>query len=131
MSEQEPGDFERRARAVLDESVEHLDAHVRSRLTQARHAALAVAAERRGSWWTASWLPAGALAAAAVLGVALWMGQPAVQRTPLPSTSVALAAAAVEDVEIFATNDAIELFAEDPEFYEWAGSGGLGTDDIG
>jgi hypothetical protein len=130
MSDREPQKLERRARAVLDASVTSLDAHVRSRLAQARHAALAAAERPRVSWPPASWLPAGALAAAAVLGVALWLGQSGVQRIPAASTPPAMAATAVEDVEIFATNDAIELFAEDPEFYEWADSG-PGTDDNG
>jgi dihydroneopterin aldolase len=35
-------EFERRTRALLEASAEELSGHVRSRLTQARHAALAV-----------------------------------------------------------------------------------------
>jgi hypothetical protein len=130
MSDLEADQLAQRSRALLDASVDNLDAHTRSRLTQARHAALAVAEQRRGSWLPSSWLPAGALAAAAVVAVALWMGQPGIPSAPRAVPATTMAATAVEDVEIYATNDAIELFAEDPEFYEWAGAS-TGPDDIG
>ncbi len=134
MNDRETDEFAGRAQKVLDASVAHLDARTQSRLTQARHAALEAATMRRRSWLPAPWLPIGAAAAAGVVGVALWLGQPSVRPGAAPLTPAVapavLAATAVEDVEIYATNDSMELFAEDPEFYEWAG-GGLGTDDIG
>ena len=63
-------EFERRTRALLQAGVEELSGHVRSRLTQARHAALdqGRAARRVPSWQR--WLPAGA--AASVVLLALW-----------------------------------------------------------
>src|SRR5687767_4390380 len=65
--------LEQRAQALLQESAEELDGRTRSRLTQARHAALDAVqrgtthrSERSASSW---WLPASAAAAAAVLTV--------------------------------------------------------------
>lgn len=63
--------LERQAREALEASVEHLDARVRSRLTQARHAALdeLQRRSRRPAWLIA---PAAGFAAAAILAVVLW-----------------------------------------------------------
>jgi hypothetical protein len=116
-------EFEDRTRATLDESVARLDGRVRSRLTQARHAALdELAAQRSGRSRWLGWLqlrtlaPAGAVAAAAVVAVVLWTGQ-----RPNGAGSVADASAAIEDVELLADNDALGVSAdEDLEFYEWA-----------
>ena len=44
-------DFERRARAVLEEDVLRIDGRIRSRLNQARQAAVAEAAKRRPALW--------------------------------------------------------------------------------
>jgi len=118
-------EFEDRTRATLDESVARIDGRVRSRLTQARHAALdELAAQRSGRSGWLGWLqlrtlaPAGAVAAAAVVAVVLWSG-----RAPNGAVSVADASAAIEDVELLADNDALGVGAgEDLEFYEWAAS---------
>jgi hypothetical protein len=65
------------------------------------------------------WLPAGALAAAAVLAVAVWVAQPpANPGMQLADTMVA------EDGEILASSDGPELYADDADFYEWAGTDG-------
>ena len=63
-------DFERKARDVFDASVEALDANTRSRLNQARQAALAAGAAAPPPAWRA-WAPAGAVAAALVAAI-LW-----------------------------------------------------------
>ena len=124
--------FERRAAALLRASAEALDGHTRSRLTQARHAALdalATGSAPRPFRVPGMWLPAGALAAAAVLAVAVLIGQPGPERATLADTG------AVEDAEILASGEGPELYADEAEFYEWAGgdapggAGGMGLPD--
>jgi len=108
-------EFEKRTQQVLEESVGRLDGRTRSRLTQARHAALAQLAQPARHWWRA-YVPAGAAAAVAVLAVVIWSGQ-------LPGTSTApLAASPVDDLELLADADAQDFVddGEDLEFYEWA-----------
>jgi|GEM_PF-710925 len=115
--------LERRSRELLRASVERLDAHARSRLTQARDAALAelAAGERPRPFRVPGlWLPAGALAAAAVLAVAVWIGQAGPEHVALAE------AGAVEDADILASGEGPELYAEEAEFYEWAGGDGPG-----
>ncbi len=107
-------EFEARARAAFDESVAALDGHTRSRLTQARHRALAARGARPA--WQSLGLPVGA-AAAAVLAVTLWTPG----ESPSPPASLA-AAGPAEMLELFAAGDDFELLAEDPEFYAWAAS---------
>ena len=54
-------DFERNARAVLEESVARIDARTRSRLNQARQLAVDSAGPRHRRWWrTFAFMPAGA-----------------------------------------------------------------------
>ena len=69
----DPTDFEKRTQEVLEESAARLDGHTRSRLTQARHAALAQLEQPARHWWR-SYVPAGAAAAVAVLAVVMWSG---------------------------------------------------------
>jgi hypothetical protein len=112
--------FERRASELLRASTESLDGRARSRLTAARFVALGKLEKRASAprfRVPGAWLPGGALAAAAVLAVAVWVAQP----SGLPSATVA-EISPVEDAEILASNDEPELYADDPEFYEWAGS---------
>ncbi len=54
-----------------------------------------------------------------MLAVAVWVAQPPAD--PGPQLADAMAA---EDVEILASSDGPELYAEDADFYEWAGSDG-------
>jgi hypothetical protein len=112
-------EFERRTRAALRASAEHLNGATRSRLTQARHAALAQQQPRR-SWFDLRVLaPAGALAAA-VLVTALLVGQHG--RMPQVNPS---AGGALDDMELLADTDAYELTQEtDLEFIEWAAAMG-------
>jgi hypothetical protein len=71
-NEEDTSAFERRTRELLRDSVDNLDAATRSRLTQARHAALA-ARGTRPSWLELRVLaPGGAVAAAALVAVLLW-----------------------------------------------------------
>jgi hypothetical protein len=108
-------DFEKRTREVLEESVGRLDGRTRSRLTQARHAALAQLAQPARHWWR-RYVPAGAAAAVAVLAVVLWSGQPS-GTSPAPLTT-----SPVEDLELLADAEAQDFVddGEDLEFYEWA-----------
>jgi len=112
--------FEQRARQLLRESVEGLPAHTRSRLTRARHAALAA----RPSWYWGAlrrWVPAGAGAlAAASLAVLFLLGP----RGENPAANV-LASAGPEDLEMLVDSDAVQLGRDedvDYDFYEWAAS---------
>lgn len=113
---------ERRAQALFEESVADLDGHTRSKLTQARHAALA-AARAPGARWRHWWLPAGGFATAA-LAALLFLNL----RVPESMTSEV---PAVDDIEIIASADNLDLL-EDVDFYSWldsepdAGSSGAG-----
>jgi hypothetical protein len=112
-------EFERNARAVLEESVRRIDARTRSRLNQARHAALEAAGKRRRSWWGSFALmpAAGAVAAALLVTVVLWHREP--QRSPPLALDAQHAAA--EDMDLLTDNDSIELMEGwDGSFYEWA-----------
>jgi hypothetical protein len=121
MSERPLDSLEERSRALFHDSVENLDMRMRSRLTQARHAALDAAAGNRSwlprrSWWT----PAAGVTIAAVLGIALWMG------TPLDHHGVSLpdAQSNLEDLDIVASSDgsgdAMEMLQDDLDFYDFA-----------
>jgi hypothetical protein len=103
-------DFEKRTQEVLEESVSRLDGRTRSRLTRARHAALAQLERPARHWWR-SYVPAGAVAAAAVLAVLFYAGPRSVSG-PI----------AVDDTEILADVEAPDFIedSDDVEFYEWA-----------
>lgn len=104
-------DFEKRSQEILEDSVARLDGRTRSRLTQARHAALAQLERPAARQWWRAYVPAGAAAAAAVLAVVLYAGRGAV---PVPL--------AVDDNEILADVEAPDFTedSDDVEFYEWA-----------
>jgi hypothetical protein len=108
-------EFEKRTHQVLEESVSRLDGRTRSRLTQARHAALAQLAQPARHWWRA-YVPAGAGAAVAVLAVVIWAARPP------GSSSTLLTASPADDLELLADADAQDFVddGEDLEFYEWA-----------
>lgn len=101
-----------RAKTVFDDSLEHLDGRTRSRLNQARHAALEAARGPRHPairWW----LPTGSLAAlalVAVIGVRMLQGG-----------GVTSGNGGVEDLELLTSSDSLELI-EDVDFYAWLDS---------
>jgi hypothetical protein len=111
MSEERTSEFERRTRAAFNASVDEVDMRIRSRLTQARHAALEAASAGSRTMFIRSrwvfWAPACGAAAALLLGVALWVGHS-------PSDVPGL-----EDLELVASNDQMDLLQDDPEFYDW------------
>lgn len=111
----DPTGFEKRTQEVLEESTARLDGRTRSRLTQARHAALAQLAQPARHWWR-SYVPAGAAAAVALLAVVMWSG-------PVTDTTrVTSVVSPVEDMELLADAEAADFVddGEDLEFYEWA-----------
>ena len=125
MNEQRPeaplDSFEERSRVLFNDSVDGLDFAVRSRLTQARNAALEAASARRRAWFSRVGVlaPAG-MAAAAVLGAVLWLGSPLAER----AVTVADGQTNLEDLEIVASDevgaDAMDMLQDDIEFYDWA-----------
>lgn len=113
--------FERNARALLEEGVRRIDARTRSRLNQARHAALAASGTRRRAWWASFTLmpAAGAVAAALLVAVVLWHREPA----GTPALALAPPHATAEDMDLLTDNDSIDLMESwDGSFYEWAAS---------
>jgi hypothetical protein len=115
-------DFEREARRLLGDRTDALSGHVRSRLTQARHAALASVGQRRSSW--RSWMPAGAVAA---LALVMWVSfRPSAEVAHVVTLE---SAAGLEDVELLTDDEAFDLAQErdiaqeqdvGADFYEWA-----------
>ena len=119
-------EFERKARATFDASVESLDAETRSRLNRMRQAAMAGRTPAAAPAWR-SWAPVGAVAAGLVAAV-LW-------RTPgdVDSPQVQLnGTAPIEAIELAAESENLELMSEDPEFYIWvADQTGTPTNGVG
>lgn len=114
--------LEGRSRALFQESVEGLDMRVCSRLTQARHAALEAAATTRRPWSLRMriWNPTAGVAAAALLGAALWFGLPTDNHGVTADGQPGL-----EDLDIVATSDessgdALEMLQNDLDFYDFA-----------
>ena len=100
--------FAKKAKQQFDESVERLDGESQSRLNRARHAALAEIDNSRPAW--VQWAPAAGVAAAAVLAVVLWTGNPGGEDISVPAVAT--------DMEILLTEDSLEML-EDLEFYSW------------
>ena len=107
----EPGSLEQRAQELLRASADGLDGHIRSRLTQARSAAIEEARKSRAPFIWRTLVPAGALASVAALAFVLWNGS---QQAPGP----AALHPALDDIDLMVTSESFELL-EDLEFYEW------------
>jgi hypothetical protein len=127
MNEQSDESFEERSRALFQDSVDGLDFAMRSRLTQARKAAIEAAAASRRPWFSrlGFWSPAAGVTAAAVLGAFLWLGSPMGQH----AVTVADGQPNLEDLEIVASSDeaggdAMDMLQDDIEFYDWADKAG-------
>ncbi len=104
-------ELERKSRAAFDDSVESLDGATRSRLAQARARALEELRHRRPAW-SPAWVPAGA-AAAALVAAMLWVGD---ENGGHPAPALA----ALEDLDLVAGEEDLDMFGEDEEFYAWA-----------
>jgi hypothetical protein len=123
MNEQPRDSFEQRAQALFDDSVEGLDFAMRSRLTQARNAAIEAASASRRPWFFRMGVltPAAGVTAAAILGVFLWLGSPLGHH----AVTVADGQSNFEDLELVASadegsGDAMDMLQDDIEFYDWA-----------
>ncbi len=118
-------DFERQSCLVLEESVRRIDGRVRSRLNQARQAAVDAAAVRRQRpvfWPFFAVVPtAGAIAAALLVAMVLWHRDGRTDRVELPMN--AESARTGEDLELLADGEALDLVQDGDgsgTFYEWA-----------
>jgi hypothetical protein len=110
--------FERRARAVLRESVGHIDARTRSRLNRARQAALHAASAPRRFRPTLGVMPIAGVAAAAALAVALTLFT---RGTFHSVPNGAAGQPSVEVLDMLADDDGIAFMENyDHSFYEWA-----------
>jgi hypothetical protein len=114
-------EFERQVRTVLEDSVLRVDGRVRSRLNQARHAAVAAAEARPSFWRRFTLMPAAASAASAVAAAVL------VTFVLWPNAHQGEVAeggrASVEDMDLLADGDALDLVSDETDggaFYEWA-----------
>ncbi len=105
-------DFEERTKLLFEQSVATLDGQTRSKLTQARYRALEELAGKRQVIWSRSWLPAGAVAAVALMSLMLWQGQ----ITPVADGGFDVAA--VTDLEILLGEEELDMI-EELEFYAW------------
>lgn len=117
-------DFERQSRLVLEESVRRIDGRVRSRLNQARQAAVeAAAAKRRPLFGRLFALvpTAGAVAAALLVAMVLWHRDGRTDRVELLTAETPHPA---EDLELLADGEALDLVQDGGDgsgsFYEWA-----------
>jgi hypothetical protein len=120
--EAELTEFERRTRQLLLESAERLPGSVRSRLTQARYAALAAHSSRQGPSLARRWMPAGAVA-----GVVLALF--VVLAPHGTGTAPARIGPALEDIEMLTDSDGLSLNGDqdvDFDFYEWAANEAAG-----
>ena len=112
-------EFERNARAVLEEGIARIDGRTRSRLNQARQLAVEAAGARHRPWWRSfAIMPAaGAVTAAWLVTVMLWHREPMVRESPLLEGRVT----AVEDMDLLADAEGLDLIEGwDGPFYEWA-----------
>ena len=114
-------EFDRRARALLEDSVLRIDGRVRSRLNQARHAAIEAASQRPSFWRRFSLMPAlmpaaSAVAAALLIAFVLWPHSH-------QGDVITEGGHTVEDLDLLADGDALDLVSEETDggaFYEWA-----------
>ena len=115
-------DFERRSREVLEESLLRVDGRVRSRLSQARQAAVEAATAPRRPFFSRLFTlvpTAGAVAAALMVAVVFWHGggMRSVESPPAVQTHA-------EDLDLLADSDGLDLVEEGGDgsgsFYEWA-----------
>lgn len=104
-------EFEQTTKRLFDESVAGLDAATRSRLTQARHRALGEAKAARADGWRWTLVPAGTLAATALVGWFI-IGQPR-------ATDPGLQTESLSDLEILLAEEDLEMLDEEIDFYGW------------
>jgi hypothetical protein len=103
--------FEESTRSSFEASVATLDARTRSRLTRARHVALAELNVRRSRSWARARMALAGVTAASVLAVSIGL----IHWGSLPPEA---AEVALDDFDMAAENPGLELL-EDVEFYAW------------
>jgi hypothetical protein len=115
-----------RSRLVLEESLSRIDARTRSRLNQARQAAVAEAARASPLLWLQraftrqALMPAGAAAAAALIAVFMLSGGHHL-RQPVADNP----AGTLDVLDLVTDDDAMNLMEDnDSSFYEWAAAQG-------
>jgi len=121
---EKPDEFERHTQEVLHQSLTRVDSRVRSRLNQARQAALEELSVRPRSFWRApALMPAtGAVAAVAVIAVLLSVQYGRDRTLPILEGS---SQAALEDLEMLSDKEGLDLIEGwDGSFYEWAAAQG-------
>ena len=119
--------LEVRSRLVLEEGLSRIDARTRSRLNQARQAAVAEAAKgsalawlRRAAFTRQALMPAGAAAAAALLVVFMLSGGHHLTQSVADTPANAL-----DVLDLVTDDDAMNLMEDnDSSFYEWAAAQG-------
>lgn len=121
INDETPTALEERSRQLFDDSVARLNAHARSRLNQARHAALEAARPNRRARVIRWLLPTGSIAALALIAVVALQFFRVGDLTTTQPTS-ALATSPLEDMEIVASADELDLLQNDLEFYDWLDS---------
>jgi hypothetical protein len=99
-----------RAKALLDESAENLDAATLSRLNRARQAALATRRKGPGRW---AWSAALACGAAAAFALAIGLHSRGVVSPATPAAELEAA-----DIDVMTSEDDLDL-AENLDFYAW------------
>ncbi len=116
--------LEVRSRQVLEEGVSRIDAHTRSRLNQARQAAVAAAAQPsflarfHGALSRQVLMPATGAAAVAALVTVLMMSNGAKHLTAAVTDNPA---SALDVLDLVTDDDAMNLMEDnDGSFYEWA-----------
>jgi len=125
-------DFERLSRRALEESVLRIDGRVRSRLNQARQAAVEAASARRRPLFSRFFTlvpTAGAAAAAVLVTVVLWHRGPQIELPPVPDS------VHPTDLDLLSDSEGLDLVQDGDgsgSFYEWAAepteAGGSETD---
>jgi hypothetical protein len=122
MKENSPTPFEKRSRELFEESVGNIDMRIRSRLNQARHAALEGATRPRARFLGMGLAtPVAGLCAVALLAVGIWIGMPQGEGPMITAESQA----SIEDLDIVASaeespGDTLEMLQDDADFYDWA-----------
>jgi hypothetical protein len=126
MNEFDQDSWASRARTLLDESAEGLDAATLSRLNRARQAALAQVRPRAPRRW---FLPAGmASACVLLLAVVAWHAQGPDGTARLPELPFpASASSTSSDIDLVSSDDNLELY-QDLEFYAWLDAQDQGSD---
>lgn len=105
--------FAARTRRLFDDSVSHLSAHTRSRLRQARHAAVAELEATNHRRIRSFWVPLVGVTAALLLAISI-----VAPRLLSTRSNADVAFADADDVSLLMESDNVEML-EDMAFYAW------------